>query len=86
MLASEDDEELMVVVADTTMGNSKKCFSSEQVKNLAVLFLNDRIRLQFVESAIVHLSDYANASLLESLFQDEENRKKIKATIEKNQR
>jgi hypothetical protein len=86
MLASEDDEELMVVVADTTMGNSQKCFSSEQVRNLAVLFLNDRIRLQFVESAIVHLSDYGNASLLESLFQDEENRKKIKATIEKNQR
>jgi hypothetical protein len=85
-LASEDDEETMVVVADTSMGNSKKCFSSEQVKNLAVLFLNDRIRFQFVESAIIHLSDFGNASVLVSLFQDDEKRKKIKETIEKNQR
>jgi hypothetical protein len=85
-LASEDDEETMVVVADTSMGNSKKCFSSEQVKNLAVLFLNDRIRFQFVESVIIHLSDFGNASVLVSLFQDDEKRKKIKETIEKNQR
>jgi hypothetical protein len=85
-MASEDDEERMVVVADTSMGNSGKCYSSVQVKNLAVLFLNDRVRFQFIESAVAHLSDFENSGILETLFQDEENRKKIKETIEKNQR
>lgn len=86
IMASEDDEERMVIVADTGMRNSGKCYSSSQVKNLAVLFLNDFIRFKFIESAIELLTNFEEVSMLESLFQDEENRNKLKTAIEKKQR
>ena len=82
-MALEEDEENMLIVADTGIANQGKCYTSEQLKNLAVLFLNDRLRFLFVETALGYLSDSGDAKLLENLFRDEENRRKFRAAIEK---
>ena len=47
---------------------SKKCFTTEQIKNLGVLFLTDSGKYNFFEIAKPHVSDAGNFSNLSSQF------------------
>ncbi|MBS1627418.1 MAG: DUF4476 domain-containing protein [Bacteroidetes bacterium] len=47
---------------------SKKCFTTEQIKNLGVLFLTDSGKYTFFETAKPHVSDVENFNKLSSQF------------------
>ena len=76
MMTQEDTEEKMLATAQKVF--TSKCFSTEQVKNLAVLILKDDNRLIFLQIAYQHLSDIHNFSSLVSLLSDEKNISKFK--------
>ena len=76
MMTQEDTEEKMLATAQKVF--TSKCFSTEQVKNLAVLILKDDNRLIFLQITYEHLSDIQNFSSLVSLLSDEKNISKFK--------
>ena len=45
-----------------------KCFTTEQIKNLGVLFLTDSGKYTFFETAKPHVSDVENFNKLSSQF------------------
>lgn len=67
-MASEDNEVKMVVVAKKAF--KSKCYSTSQIKNLSVLFLNDSGRFQFFESAYPYVFDSNNFKGLQSQLTD----------------
>jgi hypothetical protein len=77
-----DDEEKMIVIADSIMKESRKCYPVEQIKNLALLFLQARVRLIFVETGMKYLALGEDLTVLETLFLDEEQLTALKKLIE----
>lgn len=67
-MASEKNEVKMVVVARKAF--KSKCYSTSQIKNLGVLFLNDSGRFQFFESAYPFVLDSNNFTGLQSELTD----------------
>jgi hypothetical protein len=58
----------MVVVAKKAF--KSKCYSTSQIKNLSVLFLNDSGRFQFFESAYPFVSDSGNLNGMQAQLTD----------------
>ena len=63
-MASEKTDENMVNVARKYF--KSKCYSSEQIKNLGLLFLNDSGRYTFFDLAYAHVYDPQNYGTLQS--------------------
>jgi Domain of unknown function (DUF4476) len=68
-MAAEDNDDDMVAVARKTF--KTKCFTVEQVKNLAVLFLKDEGRYKFFDAAYPFVSDSENFGTLQTQLTDE---------------
>ncbi len=67
-MAAEDAEDGMIAVAKKAF--RLKCYSTEQVKNLSVLFLKDESRYSFFDTAYPFVNDTANFIQLEKLLSD----------------
>jgi Domain of unknown function (DUF4476) len=68
-MAAEDNDDDMVAVARKTF--KTKCFTTQQLKNLCVLFLKDEGRYKFFDAAYPFVSDSENFSTLSSQLSDE---------------
>lgn len=78
-MAAEDNDDDMVGVARKIF--KSRCFTVEQVKNLSVLFLNDKGRYQFFDAAYPFVSDSYNFSSLQQLLSDEYYVTRFKAML-----
>jgi hypothetical protein len=58
-----------------------KCFSTMQIKNLAVLFLNDEWRYRFYDAALPYVTDFSNFKTLSETIQDEYYKKRFFALL-----
>ncbi|MFC0772429.1 hypothetical protein [Terrimonas alba] len=67
-MAGQKDDEAMLTEAKKEF--KVRCFSSEQVKNLGVLFLNEPGKFQFYEAAYPYSSDPASFMALQNEFKD----------------
>ena len=64
--AATDDD--MILVAKKVF--KSKCFTTEQLKNLSVLFLTDKGRYDFFDASYAYVSDINNFSSLENQLTD----------------
>ncbi|MBC7507239.1 MAG: DUF4476 domain-containing protein [Ferruginibacter sp.] len=67
-MAGEENPEDMIIAAKKMFKN--KCFTSEQIKNLSVLFLKDSGKYSFFDAAYPYVSDSQNYTLLEGQLTD----------------
>lgn len=74
-MAEENNTEGMLKQA--AKGLKDKCYSTEQVKNLSVLFLSDEGRFQFLKLAYPSVSDKQNFASLSSIFVDKSFAEKL---------
>lgn len=58
-----------------------RCFSSTQLKNLAVMILSDEWRYRFYDTAFPYVTDYANFKNLAETIQDEYYKKRFLALL-----
>ncbi len=70
-MTQEDNEEKMIDVAEKSFKD--KCYSTDQVRYLAVLFINEENRLAFIKMSVSYVSDLALFSTLQQLFNTEKN-------------
>jgi Domain of unknown function (DUF4476) len=68
-MAAEDNDDDMVATAKKTF--KTKCFNTEQLKNLSVLFLKDEGRYKFFDAAYPFVSDSENFGTLRTQLTDE---------------
>jgi hypothetical protein len=80
-MAAENSSEEMIKVAKKYFKN--KCFSTEQIKDLSYLFLNDEGRYNFFDAAYPHTSDSDQYEQLESQLTDQYYINRFKAMIRK---
>lgn len=78
MAAKTDDDEM---VAEAKKYFKTKCFTTSQIKNLSVLFLNDEGKYKFFDAAYGHTSDIENFNLLQMELKDEYYINRFKAMI-----
>ncbi|MEQ1800095.1 MAG: DUF4476 domain-containing protein, partial [Lacibacter sp.] len=78
-MASESKDESMINVAKKAFRT--KCFSTAQIKNLAVLFLNDEGRYRFYDAAMLYITDFSNFKNLGETIQDEYYKKRFSALL-----
>ncbi len=78
-MANESKDEEMVNEAKKAFRS--KCFSTEQVKNLAVLFLNDEGRYRLYDAAMLYITDFSNFKSLLETIKDEYYRKRFLALL-----
>lgn len=78
-MAAESKDESMINVAKKVFRT--KCFSTAQVKNLAVLFLNDEGRYRFYDAAMLYITDFSNFRSLGETIQDEYYKKRFSALL-----
>ena len=71
LMTSEDTEDKMIDIARN--GFLTRCYTTEQIKNLAVLFLKDDSRLLFLQAAYPYSSDSYNFNGLQNLLTEERN-------------
>ena len=81
-MAQQSKEEQMVSEAKKTFRSM--CFTSNQLKNLAVLFLSDEWRYRFYDAAFPFVTDFQNFRSLESTITDEYYKKRFQALIPTN--
>lgn len=67
-MAAEGTDEDMVDIAKKVF--KSKCFATEQIKNLSVLFLKDEGKYKFFDAAYPYVSDSNNFSSLETQLSD----------------
>ena len=67
-MAGQNDDEAMLTEAKKEF--KARCFSSEQVKNLGALFLNEPGKFQFYEAAYPYSSDPASFMALQNELKD----------------
>ncbi|MET0463462.1 MAG: hypothetical protein ABW007_09910 [Chitinophagaceae bacterium] len=67
MVATDGDDAMLAAAKKVFKG---KCFTTEQVKNLGTLFLNDAGRYNFFDAAYLSVSDSGNFSGLETELKD----------------
>ena len=80
-MIAEDSDDDMVTIARKTF--KTKCFTTEQVKNLAVLFLKDEGRYMLFDAAYPFTSDSGNFNSLQSMLTEEYYINRFKALITK---
>jgi hypothetical protein len=80
-MAAEDNDDDMVDVARKIF--KTKCFTAEQIKNLAVLFLKDDGRYKFFDAAYPYVSDTDNFASLESQLTDSYYINRFKAMLKR---
>ena len=78
-MAAQHSEENMVVIAMKDFG--KRCYTTEQISNLMVLFLTDKGRYSFLDAAYPFVSDSGNFPQLISRLTDEYYINRFKAMI-----
>jgi hypothetical protein len=78
-MAAEKSDDEMIAVAKKAFRS--KCYSTEQVSNLGVLFLKDEGRYNFFDSAYPRVSDTQNFSRLVTKLTDEYYITRFKAMI-----
>lgn len=78
-MASEGTEEGMIAVARKSL--KSKCYSTDQIKNLSVLFLNDEGKYKFFDAAYAFVSDSSNFYMLENQLKDAYYISRFKAMI-----
>jgi len=78
-MTNQDGESRMVSSALAFF--RKKCFTTAQIKNLAVLFLQDDSRLLFLEMAYSSTSDIEHFGSLQSLLIEEKNINSFKSLL-----
>jgi Domain of unknown function (DUF4476) len=80
-MAAEEGADEMVMVAKKAM--KEKCYSTTQVRNLSVLFLNDADRYQFLDMSYPFTSDAYQYETLLNLLNDTYYVQRFKAMIRK---
>jgi hypothetical protein len=80
-MAAENSSEDMIKVARKYFRNA--CFSTEQIKDLSYLFLDDKGRYMFFDAAYPHTSDSDQYQLLESQLTDQYYINRFQAMIRK---
>ena len=78
-MAAENNDDDMIAVARKTFKSN--CFSTDQIKNLSVLFLKDNGRYQFFDTAYPFVYDSQNFKTLETQLTDEYLINRFKAMI-----
>ncbi len=78
-MAGESKDEAMINVAKKVFRT--KCFSTAQIRNLAVLFLNDEGRYRFYDAAMLYITDFSNFKNLGETIQDEYYKKRFSALL-----
>lgn len=78
-MASESTEEQMIIVAQKFL--KAKCFTTDQVKNLSVLFLQDSGKYRFFDMAYPFVSDSYNFHQLEGQLTDNYYITRFKAMV-----
>ena len=71
LMTSEDTEDKMIDIAKN--GFLARCYTTEQIKNLAVLFLKEDTRLLFLQASYPYSSDPYNFNGLQNLLTEERN-------------
>ena len=71
LMTSEDTEDKMIDIAKN--GFLARCYTTEQIKNLAVLFLKEDTRLIFLQASYPYSSDPYNFNGLQNLLTEERN-------------
>jgi hypothetical protein len=67
-MAAEENDDDMITIAKKIF--KSKCFTTEQVKNLSVLFLKDKGRYDFFDAAYPFVADSNNFTSLENQLTD----------------
>ena len=78
-MIKEDEESKMISAALIIF--KEKCFSTTQIKNLAVLFLSDGAKYLFLEAALSSTSDIEHFQSLQSILSEEKNIRSFKELI-----
>jgi hypothetical protein len=78
-MVAADNEEAMIVAAKKTF--KSKCFTTEQIRNLGVLFLKDAGKYSFFDAAYPFVSDSGNYSQLQSQLTEVYYLERFKAMI-----
>lgn len=78
-MAAQSKEEAMVSEAKKVF--KTKCFSTTQLKNLAVLFLTDEWRYRFYDAALPFVSDFGSFKSLGDTITDDYYRKRFQALL-----
>ena len=78
-MAAADNLDNMITTAKKTF--KVKCFSTEQIKNLSVLFLKDADKYSFFDAAYPFVSDSHNYQLLQSQLTDAYYTERFKVMI-----
>jgi hypothetical protein len=81
-MAGVNKDKAMLQIASRSFGG--RCFTTEQVRNLSVLFLNDAGKLEFLEIAYPTVFDRDRFAELESLFSEVESKSRFRMITEKN--
>lgn len=80
MAAAEGDDNM---IAESANYSKAKCFTTQQIKNLGLLFLTDGGKLKFFAAAYGFVSDKEKFSQLESELKEEEYVNRFKALLRK---
>ena len=80
-MVAEDSDDAMVDVATKLF--KQKCYSVEQIKNLALVFLTDEGRYKLVDAAYPYTVDANKYATLEPLFKEAYYIKRFKAMLDK---
>jgi hypothetical protein len=76
-MAGVNTDKAMLQLASRAFGS--RCYTTEQVRNLSVLFLNDAGKLEFLEIAYPSVYDRERFSELESLFAEVESKNRFRS-------
>lgn len=78
MVAETDDDDM---VDEARKYFRTKCFSTQQIRNLGVLFLDDLGRYKFFDMAYIFASDPVQYAVLEAELKDEYYKKRFRAML-----
>lgn len=78
-MAAETSDDNMITEARKIF--KTKCFTTMQIKNLSLLFLNDKGKYEFFDSAYPYVSDVGNFASLESEIKDSYYVNRFKAML-----
>ena len=78
-MTAEDTDDEMVTVAKKLF--KQKCYSTEQIKNLSVLFLKDEGKYKLFDAAYPYVYDTQNFKILETQLTDQYYISRFKAMI-----
>jgi hypothetical protein len=79
LMAAEEKDDDMIAAAQKHF--QAKCFTTQQIKNLGALFLNDAARYKFFDMAYPYTSDRTNFTSLESELKDPNYLSQFKAIV-----